>query len=197
MKRFLTTLILGTMLITIPSIALKQNEIQPKMQEKINSAILILDSKGATKEQKARKIFAILDEVFDYPTMARIALGKGQWDKITQTQRDDFIKAFEMKLKQSYVEKLELYDNQKVSIIKVAPHQNGRLQLQTQLIGKGEIYPVNYNFHDRGRKNNWLIYDVDISGVSIIQTYRQQFAGLLKTKSFDELLRELKQGNIK
>ena len=36
------------------------------------------------------------------------------------------------------------------------------------------------------------IYDIDLVGVSIIQTYRQQFAGLLKEKSFDEMFKQFK-----
>ena len=34
------------------------------------------------------------------------------------------------------------------------------------------------------KNGEWFIYDIDLVGVSIIQTYRQQFAGLLKEKSF-------------
>ena len=40
--------------------------------------------------------------------------------------------------------------------------------------------------------NEWLIYDVDLVGVSIIQTYRQQFAGILKEKTFDEMFEQFK-----
>lgn len=195
--RKIFTVILLSLSLAVPSMALEQNAIQPTMQSKIDNAIAILGTNGQTKEQKAQKIFTIIDEVFDYQTMGRIALGKGQWDKITPQQRADFIKAFETRLKQSYVEKLELYDNQKVEILGIAPYQNGRLQLQTKLIGKGETYPINYNFHNSNRQNHWLIYDVDITGVSIIQTYRQQFAGFLRNNDFNTLIKELRQGNIK
>jgi len=38
---------------------------------------------------------------------------------------------------------------------------------------------------------SWFIYDVNLVGVSIIQTYRKQFSEFLKTKSFDQLLKSL------
>ena len=40
--------------------------------------------------------------------------------------------------------------------------------------------------------NDQLIYDVDILGVSIIQTYRTQFADILAKESFDNLLEKLR-----
>ncbi|MFY4820212.1 ABC transporter substrate-binding protein, partial [Aliarcobacter butzleri] len=49
------------------------------------------------------------------------------------------------------------------------------------------------NFYNKSKDSNeWLIYDVDLVGVSIIQTYRQQFAGILKEKTFDEMFEQFK-----
>lgn len=39
--------------------------------------------------------------------------------------------------------------------------------------------------------NNWLIYDVDVLGVSIVQTYRSQFGDILANQGFDALLQKL------
>ena len=104
-------------------------------------------------------------------------------------KQKQFTKVFENKLKKSYIEKLELYNDQKVKIIGLKPHNNTRLQLETELLGKDGIYKINYNFYNKSKDNEeWLIYDVDLVGVSIIQTYRQQFSGLLKEKTFDEML---------
>jgi phospholipid transport system substrate-binding protein len=48
-----------------------------------------------------------------------------------------------------------------------------------------------YKFR-KHKKRGWLVYDVNILGVSFIQTYRSQFAGVLKTKTMDELIEDLK-----
>ena len=42
-------------------------------------------------------------------------------------------------------------------------------------------------------KNNWKIYDVEVEGVSIVQTYRSQFATILQKGSIDDLLLKLEQ----
>ncbi|RXJ83920.1 Tgt2/MlaC family protein [Arcobacter cloacae] len=169
--------------------ALKQNEIKEEMTKKINDVLLVLEKKDLTIAQKGDEIIKIIDEVFDYELMARIALGKETWDNLTQEKQKEFTKVFENRLKKSYIEKLELYNDQKVKVIGLKPHNNTRLQLETELLGKDEIYKINYNFYNKSKDGEqWLIYDVDLVGVSIIQTYRQQFAGLLKEKTFDEML---------
>lgn len=169
--------------------ALKENEIEKEMTKKINDVLLILEKKDLTIAQKGDEIIKIIDEVFDYELMARIALGKETWDKLSQEKQKEFTKIFENRLKKSYIEKLAFYNDQKVKVIGLKPYNNTRLQLETELLGKDEIYKINYNFYNKSKDNEqWLIYDVDLVGVSIIQTYRQQFAGLLKEKTFDEML---------
>ena len=65
--------------------------------------------------------------------MAKIALGKETWNSISEDKQKKFAKVFENKLKKSYIEKLELYNNQKVKILGLKPHNNTRLQLETHL----------------------------------------------------------------
>ena len=178
--------------------ALKQSEIQEQMTKKIDNVLLILEKKNLTIPQKGEEIVKIIDEVFDYELMARISLGKETWNSISSEKQKEFTKVFENKLKKSYIEKLELYNDQKVQIIALKPYNNTRLQLETQLVGKEGNYQINYNFYNKAKDSEqWLIYDVDLVGVSIIQTYRQQFAGLLKEKSFDEMLVLLEKSNSK
>ena len=178
--------------------AVKQDEIQPIMTKKIDSVLEILEHKSTPMSQKGQQIIKIIDEVFDYELMAKIALGKETWDTLSEQKQKEFTKTFETKLKNSYIEKLELYNDQKVKVIGLNPYKNGRLQLETELLGKEGTYKINYNFYNKAKDGEqWLIYDVDLVGVSIIQTYRQQFAGLLKEKTFDQMLALLENPNTK
>lgn len=178
--------------------AVKQDEIQSIMTKKIDSVLTILEQKSLPMSQKGQQIIKIIDEVFDYELMAKIALGKETWDTLSEQKQKEFTKTFETKLKNSYIEKLELYNDQKVKVIGLNPYKNGRLQLETELLGKEGTYKINYNFYNKAKDGEqWLIYDVDLVGVSIIQTYRQQFAGLLKEKTFDQMLALLENPNTK
>ncbi|MBP9490148.1 MAG: ABC transporter substrate-binding protein [Aliarcobacter sp.] len=197
LKNIFKILLLITITITSAN-ALKQDEIKIVMTKKIDTILGILERKDVTFAQKGQEIIKIIDEVFDYELMARIALGKETWDTLSEAKQKEFTKIFETKLKNSYIEKLELYNDQKVKIIGLNPYNKTRLQLETELLGKDGIYKINYNFYNKSKDSEqWLIYDVDLVGVSIIQTYRQQFAGLLKEKSFDEMLVLLEDTNKK
>ena len=191
--------VLLVVLFTITSAnAMKQDEIQSVMTKKIDSVLTILEQKNIPFTKKGEQIIKIIDEVFDYELMARIALGKETWDTLSEQKQKEFTKIFETKLKNSYIEKLELYNDQKVKIIGLNAYKNARLQLETELLGKEGTYKINYNFYKKSKDSEqWLIYDVDLVGVSIIQTYRQQFAGLLKEKTFDEMLVLLENPNTK
>ena len=189
LKNLFKILLLVGFIITSAN-ALKQDEIQVIMTKKIDNVLAILEQKNLPINKKGEQIIKIIDEVFDYELMARIALGKETWDTLNEQKQKEFTKIFETKLKNSYIEKLELYNDQKVKILGLNPYKNARLQLETELLGKEGTYKINYNFYNKSKDNieQWLIYDVDLVGVSIIQTYRQQFAGLLKEKTFDEML---------
>ena len=178
--------------------AMKQDEIQPIMTKKIDNVLSILEQKSLPMSKKGEQIIKLIDEVFDYELMARIALGKETWETLNEQKQKEFTKIFENKLKNSYIEKLELYNDQKVKVIGLNPYNKTRLQLETELLGKDGVYKINYNFYNKSKDSEqWLIYDVDLVGVSIIQTYRQQFAGLLKEKTFDEMLVLLENPNKK
>ncbi len=191
--------VLLLIIITITSAnAMKQDEIKTVMTKKIDDVLTILEQKNLTTNKKGEQIIKIIDEVFDYELMARVALGKETWDTLTEKKQKEFTKIFETKLKNSYIEKLEFYNDQKVKIVGLNPYKNARLQLETELLGKEGIYKINYNFYNKSKDGEqWLIYDVDLVGVSIIQTYRQQFSGLLKEKTFDEMLVLLEKANTK
>jgi len=171
----------------------KKDNIDAQMGNAIDKVLMILKDSNMSKEKKSEEIINLMNPIFDYELMSRLSLGK-QWNLISQDKKEDFVKAFTEKLKNSYVEKLDLYTDELVEILDKEQPKANRIILKTQLVGKEEKYQINYKFYEKN-KDNWLIYDVDLLGVSIIQTYRKQFSGFLKDKTFDELLSYLKDKN--
>lgn len=169
--------------------AIEESKIKDVMKERIDLVIAILQEKELTKELKTSRIFNIMDQFFDYKVMSQISLGK-DWKTISSEEQSQFIKAFELKLKNSYIEKLDLYTDEKIEIHSLEKLNPKRIKLLTYLIGKDEKYEIEYKFY-KNDKDDWLIYDVNIIGVSIMQTYRQQFSGYLKNNSFKDLLASL------
>lgn len=166
---------------------LKHATIHPDMTNRIDKVLMILKDSKLDKNKKAKEIINLMDNVFDYSLMSRLSLGN-EWNKLTASQQEQFIKLFTKKLKDSYIEKLDLYTDELVQVLGVEQPKSNRVVLKTQLIGKEEKYEIDYKFYQEEGIDSWLIYDVDLLGVSIIQTYRKQFSGFLQDKSFEELL---------
>ena len=89
----------------------------------------------------------------------------------------------------SFTSKLGLYKDEEIKVTTLDKVKE-RMFLNSQMIINGEVKNIIFKFYDK--KGDWLIYDVDILGVSIIQTYRSQFADLLDKADFNTLLDTLK-----
>ena len=139
----------------------------------------------------------MFDSFFDFKQMAEICLGKAQWKTLNSEQQDEFITKFVERLKESYIEKLKLYTDEKITIKKSDKKSATRIQIPMVLSAKdGQTYEILYKLYDTKDARGWLIYDVYIIGVSIVQTYRSQFDGILKNGSFEDLIQKIDAINI-
>jgi phospholipid transport system substrate-binding protein len=170
--------------------AMSQKDMKRVMDAKTKQVIQILQNKALTQNQKNKKSIKIMDPIFSYSTMAKISLGK-KWKRLSKKEKASFTKAFEHKIKYSYIDKLKLYKKQKVLTSKPKKTKENRIKLLTKVIGDNETFKIVNSFYKKKNTNQWYIYDVKLAGVSIIQTYRKQFKAFLKTKSFAQLLKSL------
>jgi len=185
---------IGMMFVCTHSLfALQENDISSSMRSHIDLATSILRNTQLAKQERSGKIFAIFDSVFDYTLMAKLSIGAKQWDTLVPEKQREFTKLFEMRLKNSYMEKLDLYTDEKIVIKNLEKIKDTRIHLTTHLMKNGEVYEIIYKFYKTANANEWMIYDVDILGVSIIQTYRTQFAEILAKEPFERLLERLKE----
>jgi phospholipid transport system substrate-binding protein len=183
-------IILLMTIMMISCYGVEEQNIKSVIDSKTKQSIAILKNSSLTQKEKEKKIIKIMDPIFSYSTMAKISLGK-KWKLLTQKEKKDFAKAFEYKIKRSYIDKLKLYKNQKVVTDNLKKVKKNRITLTTKIIGDNETYKIVNSFFKKKKTNQWYIYDVRLAGVSIIQTYRKQFSAFLKTKSFQELLNSL------
>ncbi len=165
-------------------------EITKMAKEKVNNIITYLRNTSLEKETRNKQIIAEVNTMFDFQLMAQLSLGK-QWKKTKKRQRKEFVKVFVKRIQQSYLEKLDLYTDEEVIIGDAKQTKKKRAVLTTYLVSEDDKKEMIYKFR-KHKKRGWLVYDVNILGVSFIQTYRSQFSGVLKNKSMDELIEDLK-----
>jgi phospholipid transport system substrate-binding protein len=68
--------------------------------------------------------------------------------------------------------------------------ENGQARVNTTIVRANETIPVDYLM--RRQQPGWLLYDVNVDGVSILDNYKTQFAQVIRTQSFDSLLQKMK-----
>ena len=67
-----------------------------------------------------------MNSLFDYTLMSRLSLGR-TWSEINDKQKNDFVKLFTQKLKNSYVDKLNLYTDELVEILGTEQPKTNRI----------------------------------------------------------------------
>lgn len=186
-----TAFLLAVLLLFAFSASALAGEPQDRLKTGIDKVIAILSDpalKGAAKRQdRQKKLRTVADGFFDWRELSRRALGEN-WNKYNAKQQDDFIASFSELLQKTYILKLEKYNNEKVDYLKEQIEGNQAF-ISTQVVMKDKNIPINYVMIKR---DQWMVYDVVVEGVSLVKNYRSQFAKVLSKESPEALLQRIK-----
>ncbi|TLD85608.1 ABC transporter substrate-binding protein [Helicobacter sp. MIT 05-5294] len=144
---------------------------------------------NAQAQQIAKEIFTLFDSIFDYSLMAQLSLSQ-EYKTLSESQKSEYTRAFEQNLKKSFTDKLRLYKDENMEVVGGEQTKSNRYNLKTTMVLDGKLNSIIFKFYDN--KGDWKIYDVDILGISVIQTYRSQFSDILAHSDFQTLLTKLK-----
>ena len=145
------------------------------------------DAKKAQRRELLRKE---LFPYFNFDEMARRSLGI-HWKNRSPRERQEFVKLFTDLLENSYAGKIEGYKGETIRFGKETLEPL-YAEVKTAIVSReGQEYSVDYRLlADGGR---WRVYDIVIEGVSLVNNYRSQFAGILQKSSFEEMTKQLKE----
>lgn len=185
----IVTLFIGILFTCTSLLAIEKEEISSLMENNINTATNILqNNKQLSVAEKSKLIFPLFEGIFDYDLMTKLSLGKENWVLMSDDQRVEFTQKFIEHLKKSFMDKLDYYTDEKLHMLGIKDIKT-RVWLETELVGSKDTYEIIYKFYKS--KNGWLIYDVNIVGVSLLQTYRVQFENALVNGTYAALLSKL------
>ena len=157
---------------------------------KVNEVIDTIRDKSLDKKTRNEKIIETISPMFDFSQMAKLSMGKTNWKRMNKQQRQEFNTLFVKRLQESYLEKLDLYTDEEVAVGE-AMRVKKRIHVASHLVSKDDKMEMIYKFYKK-KDQGWKVYDVEIMGVSIVQTYRSQFAGILKNQTIEDLLKILR-----
>jgi phospholipid transport system substrate-binding protein len=179
------------LLFSQPALADETDLVKKTAREKINQVVDTIRDKGLDKKTRNEKIIETISPMFDFSQMAKLSMGKKNWQRMNKKQQQEFNKLFVKRLQESYLEKLDLYTDEEVTVDE-AKQVKKRIHVTSHLVSKDDKMEMIYKFYKK-KNQDWMVYDVKVMGVSIVQTYRSQFAGILKNQSIEDLLKKLRE----
>ena len=111
---------------------------------------------------------------------------------LTPEELKEFNTLFEKEIKDSFLTKLENYSNEKIELKNSVKTQPNRISVFSVIKGKKEDMEVVFKYY-LVSEGLWKIYDLEIAGVSLIQSYRTQFSEIVTKDGVTKLLEKLRQ----
>lgn len=143
----------------------------------------------AKRKERASLVRNLIADNFLSDEMARESL-KGRWESLSPKQQAEFRQLFTDLFQDSYTRMvLNFLQQENIEYRGESGKGGGRL-VKTVIMRTNEHIPVDYQVVQKG--NRWMINDVVIDGVSIVENYRNSFERVIRKSSVDDLLKRMK-----
>ncbi len=149
------------------------------VQQNINTGLSILNDKSLNATQRRDKFRAFILELTDMKRIAMFTLGryrKGASDK----DIDEFVTAFTDYANAVYEQQLSKYKGQTMKVVSSTPHSPTDTIVNVQVPDTHGGQPINAAFRVMSDTGKPLVIDVEVEGVWLAITQRDQFAGFLQ-----------------
>jgi phospholipid transport system substrate-binding protein len=111
--------------------------------------------------------------------MAQMVVGRNYWNTASVDQRDTFIRQFKDMVVSTYAAAIASYDGDKVRIYRSREDSGSDVStVKTAIVRKsGQVIPINYYMSQT--PDGWKVYDFSVENISMVNSYRAQFAPVL------------------
>nr|WP_251010561.1 ABC transporter substrate-binding protein [Variovorax paradoxus] len=163
----------------------------------------VLETIKADKTIKAgdiNKIMALVDTKImpnvNFQRMTASAVGPA-WRQATPEQQQRLQEEFKKLLVRTYAGALDQVSDQSVTVrpFRGSPDDKEVL-VRTEVRGSGDPVQLDYRLEKTpGEAGGWKIYNLNVLGVWLVDTYRSQFAQEINAKGIDGLITKLVERN--
>ncbi|WP_296509311.1 phospholipid-binding protein MlaC [Rhodoferax sp.] len=163
----------------------------------------VLDTIKADKTLRTgelTKIIALVDSRImpnvNFQRMTASAVGPG-WRQASPEQQKRLQDEFKTLLVRTYAGALAQVSDQTIAMkpLRAAP-EDKEVVVRTEIKGKGDPIQLDYRLEKTpGVGAGWKIYNLNVLGVWLVETYRSQFAQQINAKGVDGLIDALAEQN--
>ncbi|MRD47160.1 phospholipid-binding protein MlaC [Caenimonas koreensis] len=179
-------------------VALAADETPDAMIKRLSDDVLAaIKADKAIQAGDTNKLIALVDgkvmPSVNFQRMTAAAVGPA-WRQATPEQQKRLQEEFKILLVRTYSGALAQVDDQTISTKpqRGAPTDTDVL-VRTEIRGRGEPIQLDYRLEKVG--SSWKIYNLNVLGVWLVETYRSQFASEINAKGIDGLIAALEQRN--
>lgn len=160
-----------------------------QLREYTDQVVKVLDDPSMARQDRRAAVRKIAHEAFDMAETAQRVLAR-HWQARTPAEREEFTQLFADLLERTYIARMDEYGGERIKYL--GESIDGRLaSVRARIVTKtGTEVPVESRMNLRG--DRWLIYDILIENVSLVGNYRSQFDRIVRSTSYEELVRRLK-----
>jgi phospholipid transport system substrate-binding protein len=166
--------------------------------QRISTEVLTeIKSDKAIQAGDMRKVLTLVDTKImpnvNFVRMTASTVGPN-WRRATPEQKKQLQDEFKTLLIRTYSGALSQVNDQKLNVkpVRLAP-EDTEILLRSEILGRGE--PVQLDYRMEKTATGWKIYDINVMGIWMVATYREQFAQEINAKGIDGLIATLVQRN--
>lgn len=202
MKKNISAIILAVIfylsaLCSLPDSALA-GEPTEQVKKTVDAVIRILNDKELKKPEKTKErrtsIRQAVIKGFDFEEMSKRSLA-ANWKERTPAEQKEFVALYTDLLENSYINKIERYENEKVAYID--ERTDGEYAVVKTKIFDGNKIAIPVDYKIVRKKDRWEVYDIVIEGVSLVNNYRTQFTQIIRSSSYNDLVKRMKEKIVK
>jgi phospholipid transport system substrate-binding protein len=132
----------------------------------------------------------------DFARMTAATVGP-KWRQATPEQKKRLEDEFKVLLVRTYSGALAQVDDQTINVkpLRASP-EDTEVVVRTEIRGRGDPIQLDYRLEKTpGQGSGWKIYNLNVLGVWMVETYRNQFSEVANSKGVDGLITALEQRN--
>jgi phospholipid transport system substrate-binding protein len=192
-----TSLIASAALVLATAVAHAQTAPDAWIKQISGEVIEAVKADKAIQAGDTKRILALVDAKIlpgvDFQRMTSSSVGR-YWRQATPEQQKRLQEEFKTLLVRTYAGALTQVRDQTVELKPLrAKPEDTEVLVRSEIKGKGEPIQLDYRLEKSG--DGWKIYDVNVLGVWLVETYRASFAQEISASGIDGLIAKLAEKN--
>jgi phospholipid transport system substrate-binding protein len=187
-------------LLLVVSVRVMAADVSPQelVRDTSSRMLLAMNEQRDFIDKDSAHLYQLVEEIvlpyFDFQRMSQWVLGKN-WRNASAQQREQFVEQFRVLLVRTYGTALLEYADEEIVYLPFAGKDNtGNVTVRTEIDQPGVgVIPITYSMYQSSA--GWKVYDISISGVSLVTNYRSSYGTIIRKDGIEHLIHQLADRN--